>query len=227
VTLRSGASISGRIEFDGTLPKPPPAMMERYQVRVEPLDPRLPKAQLTYVSPVDRAGNWKITEVPPGPYLVTFLAYLEDRRAMAGWETKGATLEGRDVSTLAMHVQGNIEGVILTITDRPSELRGTVRDANGRVDPGAAVVLFTTLREVWGATGRSNRRARMVRASEDGTFVIRGIPAGDYFLAAIPDEDAGDWPDVRLMETLSRASTRLTIADSERKSQDLTTRPVR
>jgi hypothetical protein len=227
VTLRGGASISGRMEFDGTRPKPGPELLEKFFVRVEPLDRHTPRSQTAYRASVDRNGQWTIREVPPGRYLMTFLAFAEDRRAMPGWETRGGFLNGKDISTRPFEVQGDISGVLMTITDHPSEVSGVVRDAKGRPDPDATAVLFTADRELWDQFGISNRRIRGVRAGETGTFTMRGVPSGDYFLAAIPDADAGEWQMPSVMEAIARTAVRISIQESERKSQDVTSRPVR
>jgi hypothetical protein len=68
---------------------------------------------------------------------------------------------------------------------------------------------------------------RMVRATEAGVYTMRGIPAGEYFLAAIPDEDAADWQDPKLLDIIARTATRVSIVDDGKKAQDLVTRNVR
>jgi hypothetical protein len=227
VTLRGGVTVSGRVVYDGSLPKPTPDMMRRLTVGLEPLDPGAPRTPLTYRGPVDAEGRWTITEVPPGRYLVLFYAFADDRRKLAGWETKGATLLGRDVATRPLALTTDVSDIVMTITDRPAILSGTARAATGDVDPDAAVLLFTAERDLWTEVGASNRRMRSVRADERGAFEIRGIPAGTYFLTAIPDADLGDWQDPPLLEALARTAVSIAIADAEKKTQDVTVRPVR
>jgi hypothetical protein len=191
---------------------------------LDPVDPNVSRNPTLFTGPVDRDGNFSIEEVPAGRYLVLFLASLEDRRAMAGWETKGATLSGRDVSTRPMDVSGDVTGIVLTVTDRPSELVGTARTAEGVPDPSAAVVMFSAERELWTTIGASNRRFRAVRAAENGTYLFRGVPEGDYFVAAIPDEEAVDWLVPSRLEALARVAVKIAVRDEEKKSQELTTR---
>jgi hypothetical protein len=136
-------------------------------------------------------------------------------------------LGNQDLSSRPIMITADLDGVTIVLTDRPSELAGTVRSADGTVDPGAAVVLFTAERDLWGNMPGFTRRMRMVRASETGTFLIRGIPPGEYFVAAIPDEDAADWQDPRILNFLARDARRLAINYTEKKTQDLTTRAVR
>ena len=42
---------------------------------------------------------------------------------------------------------------------------------------------FTTDKSHWMNHGISSRKLRSMRANEDGTFKVRGIPAGEYFLS--------------------------------------------
>jgi hypothetical protein len=227
LVLRRGARVSGRIEFDGTLPRPGPDMMARFQVRLDTADAGGLRSSPLLATRVDRTGTFTFDGVPPGRYYVIFLAFAEDRRAMPGWETKGATLGGRDVSTRPMDVRSDVTGVVLTITDRSSQISGNVFDAQSRVDPGGTVVLFTADREYWVDFGRASRRMRSVRASETGAFRISGVPAGDYYLAAIADEDAGEWQTPEIMERIARQAVRISLKDGERIVHDVTVMAVR
>jgi protocatechuate 3,4-dioxygenase beta subunit len=224
---RPGFAVRGRVVYDGSLPKPTPQMMARFSVRLDPADHGASRISPLLTTTVDASGAFTFTGVPPGRYYIIFLASAADRRVLAGWETKGATLDGRDVSTRPMEVRADVEGAVLTITDRPSEITGSVRNAQGTPDPTAAVLLFTADREYWVDFGSSSRRMRTVRVSEAGLFTLRGVPAGNYFLAAVPDEIAVDWQTSRVMDQLSRVAVRLSIQDGERRTQDLTVRTIR
>jgi hypothetical protein len=98
-------------------------------------------------------------------------------------------------------------------------LTGTVRDAAGNTDAAAAVLLFTAERELWAL--RTVRCIRSLRASEKGVYSVRGVQPGDYYLVAIPDADMGDYPDPRMLDSLTHLATRIAMGPSERKTQDL------
>jgi len=227
LTLRNGARVSGRIEFDGARPRPGPEVVSHLFIQLEPLEANVNRSSSSYMVNFDGNGAFTIPEVPPGRYLVVFRAYAEDRRGMAGWETKVATLGGRDVSTRPMIVQGDITNLVMTLTDHNSEVSGTVRDASGKADADASVLVFTAERELWPDATTNNRRFRQMRAAENGTFTLRGVLPGEYFIVAIADEDVTDWPDSRAFDALSKIATRFMIADSGKVMQDLTTRRVR
>jgi hypothetical protein len=227
LTLRPGVTVRGRIEFDGTSPKPGPDLVQKLFAGLEPLDLNMPRAQGLYQVNFDRSGQFVIPNVVPGRYSVRYAAYLSERQAMPGWETIGGMLNGKDVSSLPISITSDLDGIVIVLSDRPSELSGTVRGADGSIDPDAAVVLFTADKDLWTTMPSFTRRMRMVRASEGGTFFMRGIPAGDYYLAAIPEEQAADWQDTRVLDQLARDAMRLTINHGEKKRQDLKTRSSR
>ena len=86
--------------------------------------------------------------------------------------------------------------------------------------------MFSAERALWTTIGASNRRFRAVRAAENGTYLFRGVPEGDYFVAAIPDEDAVDWLVPSRLEELTRVAVKIAVRDEEKKSQELTTRRI-
>ena len=59
----------------------------------------------------------------------------------------------------------------------------------------ATVIVFPTDRDAWTNYGTSPRRLRNVRVDKTGAFSIGNLPAGEYFVAAVPEA----WP--RLAES--------------------------
>lgn len=75
--------------------------------------------------------------------------------------------------------------------------------------------------------GLNPRRMRSVRASKTGAYKALGLPAGEYYAAAVPDETATDWQDPRILTSLARDATRVRLDDGQRKTQDLRTQQKR
>jgi len=224
--LRPAVKVSGKLFFDGTKPPPPPEWIEKVSVSLEALDFAVNRAEAPYLVNFDRNGQFVFPSVPPGRYTVLFRAFVQDRRAMPDWETKGATLDGKDVSDRPMVVTTDVSGIVVSLTDRSSQVSGAVRDSAGKADSTAAVILFTAERELWPVL-RTNRRIRLVRASENGTYVVRGVPAGQYFVAAISDADVGDFWDPQMLEALSKVAASIVMAPAEQKTQDLVLKSVK
>jgi len=225
LTFRPGVQISGRIVFDGSKPPPPPDLITRLAVSLEPNGFGVNRTESLYLTNFDRNGQFVMSRVPPGRYVMTFRAFIADRRAMPDWETGPITLNGKDISDHPFTITDDINGIIVTQTDHNSELTGTVRDAAGNTDATAAVLLFTAERDLW--TVRTVRCIRSLRASEKGVYSVRGVQPGDYYLVAIPDADMGDYPDPRMLDSLTHIATRIAMGPSERKTQDLVVKTIK
>jgi hypothetical protein len=55
----------------------------------------------------------------------------------------------------------------------------------------------------------------------DGHYAIADLPPGDYLVAAVADVDPGEWEDPAFLAQLVQASLKLTVADGEKKVQNL------
>ena len=101
-------------------------------------------------------------------------------RALTTWWMKSIALNGRDVTDEPIDFdQGGIN-LVVTMTNRAASVRGTVawNRAPGRQRP--AVVVFVDDDTRW------TRPSRLVGASEvdeAGRYDVRGLPAGDRYLA--------------------------------------------
>jgi hypothetical protein len=140
-----------------------------------------------------------------------------------GWVIKSVTtagVNGRDIADRAFDLApGQDEsGLVVTLTDRPTELSGIVRDSAGRPAPGFPIIVFSTDRSYW---MDASRRVLQARPASDGNYRLAGLPAGEYFVAAVTDIDPGQLYDPAFLELLSASSFKITIADGEKKTQDL------
>ena len=135
---------------------------------------------------------------------------------------ESVTYQGRDIADVPIDVSsGDLTGIVVTLIDRPAEISGTVRSAAGP-DVDASVLLFPAESSLW--TGTLNpRRMRLTRVSRTGTYSVKALPSGSYYIVAIPDEEASDWSDPRSLETLARAATLVDLDKSSNKTQDLQT----
>ena len=58
------------------------------------------------------------------------------------------------------------------------------------------------------------------RPDQTGTFTIRGLPVGEYFLTTVDPAEQGEWFDSGYSEDHRIGESRLTINDGETKTQD-------
>jgi hypothetical protein len=222
VTLRRGFHISGYAAFEGSTPRPTADRFRTIPVTIETADNR--QASLNGNQPMGRfddQGQFTSTEVLPGIYFVRIGG------SPAGWTFKSATYNGRDIADVAVDLDSDLTGVVITFTDQQTTLQGNVRDSTGTADAKATVIVFPTDSTRWVGYGMNPRRIKSAHASTDGVFRFGALPAGDYFIAAIPDDVASDWQDPRFLEALSRVASRLLLRDGDKKTQDLqTVRPT-
>ena len=78
------------------------------------------------------------------------------------------------------------------LSDRATEICGTVRDARRRGAAAMTVIAFSTDPQHWRP---QSRRIQVVRTDQSGSFRSRNLPPGDYLLIASDDVEQGEWFD--------------------------------
>lgn len=210
LALQPALTLSGRVAFEGTGTLPEPT-----RVRVT-LEPVLAGAQVSLATTpvhVSAAGRFAIAGITAARYRL--------RASVSGhpdWMLKSSSVDGRDALDVPVDLRSSIDGAVLTFTNRVSDISGTVRDGSGRAMSGYAVVLFPSEQALWlpGA-----RRIRSILSANDGTFRFRNLPAGEYLLGVVADAEDGEWFDREFLDPLASSSVKVTLAEGERKSQDV------
>jgi hypothetical protein len=57
-----------------------------------------------------------------------------------------------------------------------------------------------------------------------GTFHFTGLPAGEYLLIALTDDDPGDLSDRAVLDRLAAGGIKVTVADGQHVVQDIRVR---
>jgi uncharacterized protein (DUF2141 family) len=112
----------------------------------------------------------------------------------------------------------NISDAVLTFADRSTELTGLLQDAQGTVTSDYSIIVFPTDSQFWVP---QSRRIQSVRPGTDGRYTVRNLPPGQYAIAAVTDVEPGEWFDPAFLQELTGASMRITLADGDRKTQDI------
>jgi hypothetical protein len=216
VTLRPGFRISGSLKFDDAANEPAPEVVRRITATFESADAR-PMAYVTGRGPFNEDGEFSSVQLPPTRY------FLRVNNPPPGWTLKSAMFEGRDISNLPLSLERDAAGVVVTFTNRPSELNGQAQGASGAADATATVLIFPAESAAWLDYGETPRRLRAIRVDKDGAYRTAGLPAGDYFAVAIADESAGNWQDPKTLQALARLATAVKLGDGEIRSLELKT----
>lgn len=222
VPLAPGPRVTGRLEFDGTAEKPSLTFLTTVRILLEPADgSRLQDSTLSFqTGHPNEDGTFSTYGVPPGRYVLRLPSMF------GGWTFKSAMYQGRDLSDTPIDLARDAAGVVITLTDRPASLAGSVRTSQGP-DGDAIVVVYPVDSAAWSASGVTSRRMRTARAAKDGSYSINGLPAGEYYVVAVKEDMVGEWQDPALLEALASLAHQVRIIDGERTQQDLTSAVIR
>jgi hypothetical protein len=216
LSLRSGSNLRGRVEFAGTAERPAADQLPRITLTINIADGRRVSGQLPARAQVDAKGEFTSASIAAGRYLVSVLG------VPAGWSLKSVTAGSRDLSDLPFEIAGSdIDGIVVTLTDEPSELTGTIRSSQGAPDPDAAALVFPADTALW--TLMVPRRMRLARPDRAGKYSLKDLPPGDYLAVAVPDELTGEWQAPANLETLARVASRVHVSDAGTTTRDLRT----
>lgn len=136
------------------------------------------------------------------------------------WTLKHVELNGRNLGDDPIDVRHGeiLNGVRVVLTNRPTHLRGTLLDEKKRPADGT-VVIFPEDTSRW---REDSRTVRAARPDQRGEFSIKGLPAGQYLIAAVDYVQDRQWYDPEFLADLRPRAQRLSLAEAESKRIDLT-----
>jgi len=210
VALHEGARVGGRVEFDGAAARPAPDRLQQITIALVSADGRGAPPAVR----VGADGQFVTQQHVPGRYTLNV-------SAPSGWFLKSVTSGGRDVSQTSWVLESrDLGGVVVTYTDRPAQLSGQVQGAPVP-DLDALVVMFPANHPPTSDVGLAPRMMRVARPTRTGGFSVANVPAGDYYVAAVPDALSNDWQEVQMLTKIARVATRVSLADGERQTVTL------
>jgi hypothetical protein len=219
LSLEPGLTIGGRIRFqESALKRPDPRTI---RISARPFDTQTTVSFAPASVTAGADGRFSIAGVIPGRYRLS--ASFPGMGAEGRWRLESITANAEDALDAVLTVPPNqhILDALVTFTDRMTEISGTVRaDATPPTD--YTVVLFPDDRRLWFP---QSRRIQGTRAGTDGRYTFRGLPSGSYLLALTDDLEPGEWFDPAVLQRIAASAIRVTIADGERKTQDISTGP--
>jgi hypothetical protein len=218
--LGPGATISGRVVFEAAEGDSLPDM-GRVRVTLLPPPGERPISIGTPGTRPGAAGAFTLSGVPAGRYLLT--ATVASPMEQAEWAPTAAVIQGVDAleHPVDLTATAQVDDVVVRLSNRGTELAGTMYDAAGLPAPEYFIIVFSNDRAFW--TARS-RRIRQVRPASDGTFSVRHLPPGAYLLAAVTEVETGQWFDAEFLEQLEAGAIRIALPDRERVVQDIRVR---
>jgi hypothetical protein len=220
LALRPALRVTGRVMFDATTLTQPRDMNQvrvtataEMGVSLESMTGAIMTTGASAVASVD--GSFVLNGLMPGTYQLQ----VSTGAASSGWTLRSAMMNGRDLIDIGVEVgEEDLMGLTLTMSDRRTELSGTLQTAAGAAASSYFVVVIPQDKSLWRP---GSRRIKFTRSATDGSYVIRDLPGGGYVIATLTDVDEEDLTEAAFLEKLTAAGVKLTLADGERKTQDL------
>ena len=212
VQTSAGSAITGRLTFNARdrskLPAP-----SAFELRPLPVDfDAVPSS----VATANIHDDWTFEMMGiNGP------RRLELTRVAPGWALQDIRVSGIDVTDRPLPFgrrEQSLNGVEVTITDRITELTGTIVAADTGGAQAPAVIVFATDRTRWYPEPRFMRKTT---PASDRAFSIAGLPFGSYYVAAVaslPFSGADDWQDPAFLETLVFRASTVTLAEGRKET---------
>ena len=198
--LQPGATLSGTIVLERSTDAPT-ADLKTLQLSLAASGSSLGSVS-TPRAVVDPGGGFRFSSLAPALY--TLRASLPPEAAKR-WTLKSALLKGRDISDGRFEARpgGDLDGVVITLTDRPTEVSGRLLDAAG-ADDDAVFGDRLQRRSIALAAGLA---ARAVDAAIDGWVVQHRRPAARR-LCARARPNSSTMPILRIRHSCRGCSNR-------------------
>ena len=213
-------TVAGSVQWDGTAPRTGNAATSPLRVTVTPADGR--PALLGLVGAQDAAADGRVGSDNTfrlagalGP------VRLDVDGVPPGWTVKAITAGSTDLMTggsEATSLNGNTP-VRIVLTDKLTELSGTVRGPNGAPTSESVVVVVPFERV---DANIATRYVRALRPDQQGIFRVRGLPPGQYVAAAAAALEEGAQWDPAFQATVRNAPTSQRFTLSEGQTATLT-----
>lgn len=227
--LQPGGTVTGRFGFNGSgaTPRPDDLTKMRASLTLEGGTGMVSSNGLAMgtglisspISTIRADGTFEIRGIGPGRFTLTSsLGAAAD--ATTAWKLRSAIAADRDLldDVLELGPGVDIRNVVVTFSDARTEISGTLQSPAGELTTDYYIVALPADRALWRP---KSRRILSTRPGTDGRFVFADLPAGEYVIAALSDLDPVDLMDASFLEQVAPAGAKVTVAEGEKKVQDL------
>jgi Carboxypeptidase regulatory-like domain len=205
-----GTALRGRIVLEDPAAVPPKAEQVRIMTIPVEFDSSSPGGG---PSPSETHEDWTFETTRQTGLRRIFVSV-----ASPGWALRKITLDDLDITDTPVDLRTkDVEGVTIVITPKVSRVTGGVTDDKGPIAD-YAVVIFATDPTKW--IDRS-RFVAVARPTQQGRFMISGLPPEDYLAIALPNVAAQEYFDPEFLQQLRVLATSFTLGEGEAKSLEL------
>jgi hypothetical protein len=208
IVTSKGATLSGRVVWDGNASRGTTPVRVQVQQDVAQVTPFIGAGSVPGADGVLNEDNtFKLAGATGKGFIRVFPAPM-------GWAIKSVTVDGEDVTDVPIDLSSrrSIDDIRVVLTDKSTDLTGTVTDSRGTPLKDYVVILLP----VGLKDGLSPRRfISMLRPDQDGSFRTKGMPPGSYTATALEWVEQGRQFVPNFQEQLRRAGKTLTLRDGE------------
>jgi hypothetical protein len=213
IATSPGAAVSGRVEWQGNASRIAGSGITPFQIRTSFADGR--PAVLGAVTSFDDTVNGMV-----GKDSTFRIAGMMGRVQLIPvgvppqWMLKAVMLDDVDVTNAAIDASrfGGETRLRVVLTDKVTEVSGSVANARGEAVADAAVVVFPEVRVESSVAARSTRA---VRPDANGGFRIRALPPGRYVAVALEGLEPGSEWDPVFQATVRDSGRRFTLTEGQ------------
>ncbi len=209
VVTTPGVTLTGRVVFEGqNAQKASPRGIQVSTAGQSGLPPLMAMAgRALGIGRVNNDGTFELRGLA-GPQLI------RAGGLPTGWAVKNISLDGTDVTDAAFDFKpgARFTGLVVTLTDRLTEISGGVRDTRGQPVTDYVLVVFPEDAKLWGA---QSRHVTTTRPNQNGAFNIKGLPPARYLAAVVPSLENGRQNDVTLLAQLRARAQSFTLAEAQ------------
>jgi hypothetical protein len=139
-----------------------------------------------------------------------------------GWILRSVHLNGVDITDTGYEFKPgeDVEGLEVLLTQRTTEVDGTVANAQGQPQKDYTVVVFSTDQTKW--TLPMTRWAQSARPDQEGRFRIKNLPAGSYYAVAVEYVAQGEWNDPDWLARMRDRATTFKVTEGSGTALNLT-----
>jgi hypothetical protein len=210
ITTTPGITVSGRVAYQG---QSAPKTTQTLQVTaVPPAGGPSPIGMLISAKAlgggrVGQDGTFQLRGIA-GPQIIRV------QGVPVGWALKSVTIDGADITDAGFDFRPghDINGLVVTLTDRLSEVTGNVRDGRGQPVADYVLVAFPEDAKLWGG---QSRYVQTTRPNQNGTFSLKGLPPGRYLAAVVPALENGLQNDPAVLEQLRPHGRTFSLAEGQ------------
>lgn len=216
LTLGGGATISGRVVFEGNTPRTGGGSP---RVSAQQSDPR--RAFLFLGGSNDPLSNGTIAE--DGAFKLsgqTGRAFLNVVPLPAGWSIKSVIHDGMDITDVPLDLDeaAAVSDVRITLTDKVTTVAGHVTDSRGQAMTDYVVVIQPAEQK---EAVIAARLIRLARPDTRGRFEVRNLRPGRYVATAIEALEQGRQYSPEFQKELRRGAREFTLKEGETIAVDL------